>query len=133
MKRERGTTTVEAALTLLALLVLIFGILEASRFMNIYGTLNDAAREGARLAVAPFPGTSTLPSNAAIEAEVTRFLDAANIQGANITIAQVTTARGDQSTSVRVAVDYQVISIAMFTSLEFNISGFAVMRNETSP
>lgn len=131
--REKGTSTVEAALTLLAFFVMIFAVVEAGRFINVQMTLTDAAREGARLAVAPASGTSTLPTNSEIEAEVNRFLSAANISGASTSVTTVTSASGDVFTVVNVGLTYQVISLSMFAGLEVDLNGTSMMRNETSP
>lgn len=130
---ERGTAIVEGTLVLLLFFVLILGIIEAGRFMQVRQTLTDAAREGARLAVAPQPGTSTLPSVSQVQAEVQLFLNGNNIQGANISVVPVTNAQGDELTEVTASVDYQVISISLFSALEVPLSGTARMRNETSP
>ena len=50
---ERGQGLVEFALILPPLLLLIIGMLEFSRAWNAKQAITDAAREGARLAVAP--------------------------------------------------------------------------------
>ena len=62
---QRGAAMVEAALTMLTLLVLLFAIFEAGRMLNIQQTLTNAAREGARLSVLPAAasGTPLAPSD----------------------------------------------------------------------
>jgi len=131
---EAGVVTVEAAIIMLAFFVFILGIMEAGRFIGIQQTLTDAAREGARLAVAPEQGTSNLPSEAAIQAMVQGFLDSANISGATVMVERpVTTPSGDVYTRVTASVPYQVLTISMFTNLEVTLSGTSLMRNETSP
>ena len=69
-REERGTAVVEAALTMLGFLVLLLGIFEAGRLLNIQQVLTDASREGAKLAVLPLSGTSTLPTVGEIENEI---------------------------------------------------------------
>lgn len=131
-RRENGTTTVEAAVTLLAFLTILFGLIEAGRLINVQQTLTDAAREGARLAVAPASQTSTLPSAAEVQAEVTRFLDSANISGATIQVSSTTAVDGDTMTKVTVNLPYNVITTPMFSYFEVTLTGESVMRNETN-
>ena len=134
---ETGTVVVEAALTLLLFFTVLFAIMEGGRFLNVQQTLTNAAREGARLAVAPLSQTSTLASNGQIEAEIQVFLDAARISGATVTVERPVIVQANgvtmQYTRVRVSVPYQVISLAAFSALSVNLAGEALMRNETSP
>jgi hypothetical protein len=117
--------------------VVLFAIIEGGRFINVQQVVTNAAREGARLSVAPFRGTSILPTPAEIEAEVGMHLDAANITGATISVERpvivMTGPVAGEFTRVRVQVPYRVISMAMFSDLEVTLSGEALMRNETSP
>ncbi len=134
---ESGTAVVESAMTLLLTFVVLLGIIEAGRFLNVQQTLTDAAREGARLAIAPVRQTSTLASDDQIRAEVGRFLDAARISGADINIERpVVIDTGDvptEFTRVRVSIPYDVMSLSMFSALQVTLKGEALMRNETSP
>lgn len=50
MKSERGQSTVELALSLLVLVLLIFGMVDFGRVFHVYLTLDNAGREGARVA-----------------------------------------------------------------------------------
>jgi Flp pilus assembly protein TadG len=129
---ERGTAVIEGAACLLAFFTVILGIFEMARFVNVYQVATDAAREGARLAVTPLTQTSTLPNSAEVEAEVRRFLDGDAIQGATVTVGGVNIG-ADQFTLVTVTVPYQVMSLSMFSALQFNLVSNAMMRNETSP
>jgi Flp pilus assembly protein TadG len=128
---------VEAALTLVLFFTLLLAIMEGSRFLNVQQTLTNAAREGARMAVAPLTQTSTMATDAEIDAEVTRFLNAANISGATVTVQRplVIPANGVpmEWTRVTTSVNYQVFSLATFSNLSVTLTGQAVMRNETSP
>ena len=128
---------VESAMTLLLTFVLLLGIMEAGRFLNVQQTLTDAAREGARLAIAPVTRTSTLASEDQIRSEVQRFLDAARINGASVDIERPvvidTGGIPTEFTRVRVSIPYNVMSISMFSALEVTLKGEALMRNETSP
>jgi Flp pilus assembly protein TadG len=142
---ERGAAMVEAALTMLTLLVLIFAIFEAGRMLNIQQTLTNAAREGARLSVLPAAASGsppapsdTLPSAAQVRTRVRTFLDASGVNGANVPDANILV---DQAYNpggstvyslVTVTVPYRVLSISMFSFLEVNLQGQAMMRNETN-
>ena len=132
---ERGAAMVEAALTLLTLLILMFAIFEAGRMLNIQQTLTNAAREGARLSVLPLQGgTSTLPSTPVVQARVQTFLNAAGLNGATATVG-VNNAHTVGTTTysvVTVTVPYRVLSISMFSLLQVNLRGQAMMRNETN-
>ncbi len=135
-REQRGTAIVEAAMTVLGFLVLLLGIFEAGRVLNIQQVLTDASREGARLAVAPLSGTSTLPSVGEIESEVQRFLQAANIGSATTVVEPaVSIVTGSVSTTftrVSVSLPYTVLTLSMFSDLEITLVGRTLMRNETS-
>jgi Flp pilus assembly protein TadG len=46
--RDRGATAVEAALTIPLLLLIVFGIIDFGRMLNVQLSVSAAAREGAR-------------------------------------------------------------------------------------
>ena len=104
--------------------------------LNIQQVLTDASREGARLAVAPLSGTSTLPSVGEIESEVQRFLQAANIGSATTVVERpvsiVTGSVTTTCTRVRVSLPYTLLTLSMFSDLEITLTGQTLMRNETS-
>jgi hypothetical protein len=50
-QEERGQATVEFALVILFLLLLLFGIVDFSRLFFAYATMSNAVREGARYAI----------------------------------------------------------------------------------
>ena len=133
---ERGTTIVESAIIMLAFFVFLFGIMEAGRFINQRQALTNAAREGARFAIAPLSGTDTLPSTAEIQAVVDQYLADANMTGATTTVdpavSVVTGSVTTVYTRVQVQRPYQVISLSFFDMLEVTVTGEALMRNETS-
>jgi Flp pilus assembly protein TadG len=134
---QRGTVLVESAMTLLLLFVILLGIIESGRFLHIQQTLTDAAREGARLSVAPISQTSTVATEEEIEAEVERFLDAARINDADIEVERPvvidTSGVLTEFTRVRVEVPYEILTLSMFSDLQVTLKGEALMRNETSP
>jgi Flp pilus assembly protein TadG len=134
---ESGAVLVESAVSLLMFLVMLFGIVEACRFMSFQQTLTDAAREGARLAVAPLTQTSTMASDAQVQAQAGIFLTSNHVTGATITVTRpvVITANGInmQYTEVTVQAPYQPVTLPMFSSLQVTLEGKSLMRNETSP
>jgi Flp pilus assembly protein TadG len=131
---ERGAALVEAALTMLGFLVIVFAIFEAGRMMSIQQTLTNAAREGARLSVLPaWGGTDTLPSDSVVEARVQSFLNASGLNGGTASIVvDFVTVGSTVSRRVTVTAPYKVVSISMFSLLEVNLQGRAMMRNETN-
>src|SRR4051812_38236626 len=87
-RADSGTALVEAAMTLMLAFVLLFGIMEAGRFLHVQQTLTQAAREAARLSVAPITQTDTMASIGQIKAEAQKYLDVAQISGADIDVQQ---------------------------------------------
>src|SRR4051794_26972649 len=69
---RRGATAVETALVLSIFLLLLFGIFEYARFVFVYQGMQNAAREGARYAVALI-NLETV-TDASVQAEVKRRL-----------------------------------------------------------
>jgi len=54
-KRQRGLTTIEAAIGTVLMLTLIFGVIEVSRAIFVWNFMDEATRRGARVAaVCPF-------------------------------------------------------------------------------
>ncbi len=51
MKRQRGTTTVEFAIIATALFMVLFSVIEVARVFFVVGTVAEATRRGARVAV----------------------------------------------------------------------------------
>jgi hypothetical protein len=133
-RSQRGVAIVESAITLLMFFVLLLGIMEAGRFFQVQQVLTDAAREGARLAVAPFSQSSSFPNDTAVAAEVRRFTNSANISvpdsgiQINRNFPCENVAMG--CTEVIVTTEYRILTIAMFSALAVNLRGRAVMRNE---
>ncbi len=83
---QRGATIVEGAVVSLLLFTLLLAILGFGRAFNIYQVVTDAAREGARYAVAPDPNAGvpySLPGPSAVATHVCGFLQSANIRFAS--------------------------------------------------
>ena len=147
-RREAGTVLVEAAFTLLTLLIFLFGIMEAGRFFQVQETLTNAAREGARVAVAPLTQTTTLAScgsGGPIQTAVQNYLSGASITNATISCDTIRYSDGAVvgtypaactepcGSRVTVSAPYQIMTISMFSNLSMTLKGKALMRNETSP
>jgi Flp pilus assembly protein TadG len=136
---EHGAAVIEGALVLLTLFTLIFAIWEAGRMFNVQEVTTNAAREGARLAVAPLTQTSTLPSDTAIRDRANIFLRASAVTNATITIndgngvGTPVIINGTRFTRVRVDVPYSFLTLPLLGNLTATLSGEALMRNETSP
>jgi Flp pilus assembly protein TadG len=136
-RKERGATIVEAAITMLLLLMFLDGILEFGRAYNVYHVMTNAAREGARYAVAPLPGTSALPTATAVQAEVNSFLASGGVTGATVavnTTTQTVNAVALTYTSVQVSAPYQfgVAQLLGISNSTVNLTTTAEMRNETN-
>ena len=136
--KQSGTAIVEAAIVLPLLFLMIFGIVECARFMQVQQALTDAAREGARFGVAPTRQTATLPGASEIDSAVQNFLQAAGISGGTVTVTPVNIVTGTVTTQFRnihVEVPYSLLTGlgGWFGVFQVTLSGEALMRNETSP
>jgi Flp pilus assembly protein TadG len=119
-------------MTVLALFTLIMGIVEFGRIYSIYQDLTDAAREGARYAVAPDQNTETLPSVSAVQAHVAPVLSSLNISNGTITVTPKTqTINGVVTTysTVTVSAPY---SFFFLPFAQITLTADSEMRNETN-
>jgi Flp pilus assembly protein TadG len=135
---QKGTAIVEGVIILLLLMIFLFGLMEAGHLFQFQNTLTDAAREGARFAVAPTTQTNNLPSDTEIQTKVKIFLGAAGIvvPDADIRITPDTiTVNGvaTQFTRVQIRAPYKAVGLALFRLNNLPLKGEALMRNETSP
>lgn len=93
-RKERGAELVEAAFVLPLLLMLLIGVFWAARAYNIYETITRAAREGARVAVAPTCAQcgNSFPAATAVQTAVDNVLTSSGMNtsggGVNINIQQ---------------------------------------------
>ncbi len=133
-RSQKGGTLLEAAITLMLFFTLIFGVLEFGRAYNLYQAITNAAREGARYSVAPFPGANNLPTSAEVQARVQQYLNSVGAKSTSITVSQNTagTVNGASVvyTQVNVSAPYTFLFFP-FGSVTMQTS--AQMRNETSP
>jgi Flp pilus assembly protein TadG len=81
-REARGQELLEMAFGLSLLMMLLIGIFWAGRAYNIYTTINRAAREGARVAVAPSCATcgNAFPATTTVQAAVDGVLAASSLQ-----------------------------------------------------
>jgi len=103
LKNEKGQSLVEFAILLPVLLLLLMGILEFGLMLNSYLTINNSAREGARLGI-------VTGSNIEIEELINNIspnLDTANLV-VNIMPLEGSRQSGDTLT-VEVIYNYQVV------------------------
>jgi Flp pilus assembly protein TadG len=132
-RKQHGATLLEAGITAIALCFLLFGIVEFGRAYNIYQNVTNAAREGARYAVAPFPN-GTMPSAGQVVAHVTPLLESNNI---TVTPGMITITPATQTvngltltyTNVTVSVTYHFFFIP---AGGIAITANSEMRNETN-
>jgi len=137
--KQKGAAMVEGVIVLLFLIVFLFGLMEAGHLMQYQNTLTDAAREGARFAVAPLTRTNIMPTDAEIRTKAKVFLQAAGIvvpDGSILITRPVTiTVNGvdTEFTRVRIQAPYNAVGLALFRLNNLPLKGEALMRNETSP
>jgi Flp pilus assembly protein TadG len=131
--RQGGTVLVETAITLFLLITFLFGIMEVGRFISVQQVVTDAAREGARLAIAPLSQTTTMATQDEVTDMVNTFLAASHIQGATVNIDRpVASLLPARFTKVEVSVVYEPI-LSVLIDRGITLKGEALMRDETSP
>ena len=134
IRQEKGAILVEATFTMLIFLMLIFGIAEIGRLIQVQHALTNAAREGARFAVAPWSSTTAnpgqLPSNAEIKTFVNGFLGSSIVSSLPNIVTDTATTPG--YTTVSITCQYQPMT-GLFPFLKINLAGSSSMRNETAP
>ena len=83
---EKGAELIEMAFVILLFVVLMVGVFEFGRAYNIYQNITNAAREGARFAVAPARGgTINYPSRSDVDAVIAGFMQSAHLDPAAAT------------------------------------------------
>lgn len=130
---ERGAATLEFAIILPILLVVLFAIVEFGYAMIVCHTLTGAARDGARRG--SLPGAD----NDAVLAAITNQLSQLNISLDNYTIefdpVDVATASAGDAVKVTVRINYGNVALSPgFVALDplknMQLTGVAVMRKE---
>jgi Flp pilus assembly protein TadG len=132
-RHERGSTLVEGAVTITLLFMLLFAIIEFGRAYNLYQAITDAAREGARYSVAPYTGTSNLPTPSDVQTHVEAFLGSDNISGGQVTVNQAVSQVSNGITTTYTQVDVSApFQFLYFPFGTITMNTHAVMRNETN-
>src|SRR5262245_52237273 len=85
--KEKGAELIEMAFVILLFVVLMVGVFEFGRGYNIYQNITNAAREGARFAVAPARGgTINFPNNSEVTNFINGFMQSANLDPGSATV-----------------------------------------------
>jgi Flp pilus assembly protein TadG len=137
---DRGQALLETAITLPLVLFVAVGIFEFGRAYQTAHTLNNAVREGARLAILPNAKAED------VQARVTNYLRGgylSNVDGATVSVNQNTTMSiGDSTAGASVVtVNYpfsfivlnpvaNMVTRGSSVSAPFTMSASAQMRNE---
>jgi len=123
--RRRGSTIVEFAVVLPLLLTVLFGIIEYGWLFMVRQTVQNAAREGCRVAVLK---TSVEPYAAVLE----RINTIVEPIGATPAITLVHATPEDPVEEVTVSIPAAEVSLlgGFFGSLDYNIVGSCSMRKE---
>lgn len=108
MSIERGQSMVELAITLVAILILLAGIVDLGRAFFAYIAMRDAAQEGALYG-------STAPSDSSGIDSRAKSVLASRVDISNITITPVISGSscGNGSNSITVTVHYDNFAITM--------------------
>ncbi len=88
-ERRKGTAAVEAAVILPLLMTMLMGVWEVGRMVQVCQILDNAAREGCRLAAGGYVN-GTAVSAANVTTEVQNYLTSAGLPSAAVSGAQVT-------------------------------------------
>lgn len=122
LRNEKGQSLVEFAILLPFLLLLLMGILEFGIMLNSYLTINNAAREGARLGI-------VAGSNIEIKELITNI--SPNLDTKNLTV-NITPSEGSRKSGGTIAVEviynYQV-TIPIISNIIHNV---VVLKAQTS-
>jgi Flp pilus assembly protein TadG len=127
---QRGQSSVEFALVLPLLLLVLFGIVEFARAFNAYNDLNQMAANGARFAsVGRYPGDASLRTSEA---------DTATARNATLLVQYfdngvVTTCAPGRSVRVTASAPITPAKILKLTPGTITLTGKAEMRVERCP
>jgi TadE-like protein len=137
---EKGSELVETSAVILVFMMLVMGVFQFGRAYNIYQNITNAAREGARFAVAPQRGGGVMyPTTSEVRTKVVDFLNSANLADPGASRLQILP---NQSlggvASCNPAVSGSPCGTGVTLSYPFSIFGFGsidintsvVMRNE---
>ena len=132
-RTRAGTSTVEMALVLPLLLLLVFAIGDFGIAYTRWNSLTNAVREGARVGVVFRNPCDAAAVRTVVENTVSTFAASAGVDGPSIvtTVTNPCTGTGTQLT-VRATVPYAYIATAALAGLAptINLTAQTVMRNE---
>jgi len=132
-RAQAGTTTVEAAIVLPLMLMLVFGIAEFGIAFTRWNSLTNAVREGARVGVVFRSPCDDVPVRALVKTTVSNFAASSGIDPVTITtnVTGACTGTGTQLI-VDAKVPYNYVALAALAGLapSVNLSARTVMRNE---
>jgi Flp pilus assembly protein TadG len=87
---EKGSQLLETSVVILLFMILVMGVFQFGRAYNVYQTITNAAREGARFAVAPQRGGGvTYPTTGEVRTVVVNYLNSANLPDPGATRLQI--------------------------------------------
>jgi len=89
-EQRRGALAVEAAVILPVLLVMMLGIWEVGRLIQVQQILVNSAREGARLAAGGYTNNGTPVTSAMVQQAVRDYMTSAGLPTVATTAAQIT-------------------------------------------
>ena len=137
---EKGSELVETSVVILMFMILVMGVFQFGRAYNIYQNITNAAREGARFAVAPERGGGvTYPTTSEVRAVVVNYLNSANLTDPGTTRLQILPNQNlGGAAPCNPAVSGSACGTGVTLSYPFSIFGFGsinlntsvVMRNE---
>lgn len=116
---SRGQNLVEFSLSVLMLVLVMFGVFELSRMLLVYTTVDNAARAGARYAIVH--GEDSPATAGTIKTLVKNYLSAAPMNTGNATVT-VSGAGGAKGSTVSVSVTYPYDPWVGFYSRFFSIN-----------
>ena len=122
LKNEKGQSLIEFAIILPLLLLILMGILEFGIMLNSYLSINNSAREGARLGIVN-------GSNLEIEQLITNISPNLNTENLTVNITPLDANRKSGDTlSVEVIYNYQV-TIPIISNI---LNDVVVLKAQTS-
>jgi Flp pilus assembly protein TadG len=123
---DSGEALVEMALVLPILIVLSMGMLDFGRAFHAKSVLDQAAREGARVAVVTGPPLDPGPA----QTRVANVLTAAGMTGGPA--ATVSAVDGDHMVTVTVTYNFQFVTPGVFSLIGANYGNQIVMTGKSS-
>jgi len=133
LRRQAGTSVVEATIVLPLMLLLVFATAEFGISFTRWNSLTNAVREGAREGVVFRSPCNSGAVTTLIQTTVANFADSSGIDPANITTTVVGACGGTGSQlTVTATVPYDYVALSALAGLapSTNLSARTVMRNE---